>query len=80
MLYVYGIVKQVDNISDLENSRLLIFEVIFATVFLLYAPNITREPQSAEDFDEDLIDQFGCPCRLTEPGPAKRSVRVCAVL
>ena len=34
LLYVYGIVKQVDNISDLENSRLLIFEVIFATVFL----------------------------------------------
>ena len=34
-LYVYGIVKQVNDISELENSELLIFEVIFATVFLL---------------------------------------------
>ena len=34
LLYVYGIVKQVDDISDLEDSKLLVFEVIFATVFL----------------------------------------------
>ena len=34
LLYVYGIVKQVDDISDLEDSKLLIFEVIFATAFL----------------------------------------------
>jgi cytochrome b561 len=34
VLYVYGIVKQVDDISDLEDSKLLIFEVVFATVFL----------------------------------------------
>ena len=34
VLYVYGIVKQVDDISDLEDSKLLIFEVIFASVFL----------------------------------------------
>ena len=34
-LYVYGIVKQVNDISELEDSELLIFEVIFATVFLL---------------------------------------------
>ena len=34
-LYVYGIVKQVNDISELENSELLSFEVIFATVFLL---------------------------------------------
>ena len=34
LLYVYGIVKQVDDISDLEDSKLLIFEVIFATIFL----------------------------------------------
>ncbi len=34
VLYVYGIVKQVDDISDLEDSKLLIFEVIFATIFL----------------------------------------------
>ena len=34
-LYVYGIVKQVNDISELENSGLLIFEVIFATFFLL---------------------------------------------
>ena len=34
ILYVYGIVKQVDDISDLEDSKLLIFEVVFATIFL----------------------------------------------
>ena len=34
LLYVYVIVKQVDDISDLEDSKLLIFEVIFATAFL----------------------------------------------
>tara|TARA_B100000927_G_scaffold44744_1_gene32092 strand:- start:364 stop:969 length:606 start_codon:yes stop_codon:yes gene_type:complete len=34
-LYVYGIVKQVNDISELEDSEFLIFEVIFATVFLL---------------------------------------------
>ena len=34
ILYVYGIVKQVDDISDLEDSKLLIFEVLFAAVFL----------------------------------------------
>ena len=34
VLYLYGIVKQVDDISDLEDSKLLIFEVIFASVFL----------------------------------------------
>ena len=28
------IVKQVDDISDLEDSKLLIFEVVFAAVFL----------------------------------------------
>lgn len=34
-LYVYGIVKQVNDISELEDSEFLIFEVIFAIVFLL---------------------------------------------
>ena len=34
MLYAYGIFKQVDDISQLEDNGLLIFEVIFATVFL----------------------------------------------
>ena len=34
ILYVYGIVKQVDDISDLEDSKLLIFEAVFAAVFL----------------------------------------------
>ena len=34
ILYVYGIVKQVDDISDLEDSKLLLFEVVFAAVFL----------------------------------------------
>ena len=34
-LYAYGIFKQVDDISQLEDNSLLIFEVIFASVFLL---------------------------------------------
>ena len=34
-LYAYGIFKQVDDISQLEDSALLIFESIFAAVFLL---------------------------------------------
>ena len=40
ILYTYGIVKQVDELSDLEDTGLLIFEVIFASVFLLIV--ITR--------------------------------------
>ena len=35
ILYVYGIVKQVNELEDLEDSGLLIFEVIFASFFLL---------------------------------------------
>jgi cytochrome b561 len=35
ILYTYGIFKQVDDISQLEDNDLLIFEVIFASVFLL---------------------------------------------
>ena len=34
-LYAYGIIKQVDDISQLEDSALLVFESIFAAVFLL---------------------------------------------
>ena len=34
-LYAYGIFKQVDDIDSLENRALLIFETIFAAVFLL---------------------------------------------
>ena len=34
ILYAYGIFKQVDDLSQLEDSGLLFFEVIFATVFL----------------------------------------------
>ena len=34
-LYAYGIFKQVDDISQLEDSALLVFESIFAAVFLL---------------------------------------------
>lgn len=34
-LYVYGIVKQVDDISQLEDRSLLMFEVLFATIFLV---------------------------------------------
>lgn len=35
ILYVYGIFKQVNELEDLEDSGLLIFEVIFASFFLL---------------------------------------------
>jgi cytochrome b561 len=35
LLYAYGIFKQLDDISELENSELLIFEVFFASVFLI---------------------------------------------
>ena len=34
-LYAYGIFKQLDDLSQLEDTGLLIFEVIFAAVFLL---------------------------------------------
>ena len=35
LLYVYGIFKQVNNLEDLENTKLLLFEIIFAIVFLV---------------------------------------------
>ena len=34
-LYVYGIFKQVGDISELEDSDLLLTETIFATVYCL---------------------------------------------
>ena len=34
-LYAYGIFKQLDDLSQLEDTGLLIFEVIFASIFLL---------------------------------------------
>ena len=33
-IFLYGIIKQVDDISQLEDSALLRFEVLFALVFL----------------------------------------------
>ncbi|MEC8540621.1 MAG: cytochrome b/b6 domain-containing protein [Candidatus Thermoplasmatota archaeon] len=35
LLYTYGIIKQVDDLSSLGNARLLLFEVGFATLFLV---------------------------------------------
>ena len=35
LLYAYGIFKQIDDLSQLEDAALLRFEIIFATVFLL---------------------------------------------
>ncbi len=35
LLYTYGIIKQVDDLSSLSNARLLLFEVGFATLFLV---------------------------------------------
>ena len=34
-LYLYGIFKQLDDLSQLEETKLLLFEVFFATLFLL---------------------------------------------
>ena len=35
LLYAYGIFKQVDDLSELEDASLLNFEILFATVFLI---------------------------------------------
>ena len=35
ILFVYGIAKQVDDISQLEDFVILRFELIFATIFIL---------------------------------------------
>lgn len=35
LLYAYGIFKQLDDLEQLEDSGLLVFEVVFASVFLL---------------------------------------------
>jgi cytochrome b561 len=35
LLFIYGVLKQVDNVNQLEEFSLLQFEVMFATVFLL---------------------------------------------
>ena len=35
LLYAYGIFKQVDDLSELEDGSLLNFEILFATIFLI---------------------------------------------
>ena len=35
LLYAYGIFKQVDDLSELEEASLLNFEILFATIFLI---------------------------------------------
>ena len=35
LLYAYGIFKQIDDLSQLEDAGLLQFEIVFASVFLL---------------------------------------------
>ena len=35
LLYGYGIVKQIDDLSQLEDASLLLFEVMFASIFLI---------------------------------------------
>ena len=35
LLYAYGIVKQIDDLEQLEDAALLWFEIVFASVFLL---------------------------------------------
>ena len=35
LLYAYGIFKQVDDLTELEDPSLLNFEILFATIFLI---------------------------------------------
>ena len=35
LLYAYGIFKQIDDLSELEDTALLLFEIAFATLFLV---------------------------------------------
>ena len=35
LLFIYGLIKQIDELNQLEDKALLQFEVIFATVFVL---------------------------------------------
>tara|TARA_B100000965_G_C19377304_1_gene663070 strand:- start:155 stop:718 length:564 start_codon:yes stop_codon:yes gene_type:complete len=35
LLYAYGIFKQVDDLTQLEDASLLNFEIVFATIFLI---------------------------------------------
>ena len=35
LLFIYGLLKQIDNLNQLENMALLKFEVIFAGIFVL---------------------------------------------
>ncbi|MEC8632726.1 MAG: cytochrome b/b6 domain-containing protein [Candidatus Thermoplasmatota archaeon] len=35
LLYAYGIVKQIDDLEQLNDAALLVFEVVFASVFLV---------------------------------------------
>ena len=35
LLYAYGIFKQVDDLTELEDASLLNFEIMFATIFLI---------------------------------------------
>ncbi len=35
ILYLYGIFKQVNDLQDLQDKELLIFEIIFASIFLI---------------------------------------------
>ncbi len=36
LLFVYGIVKQVDDINQLEDNTFFRFEIIFALIFLFF--------------------------------------------
>ena len=35
LLFLYGLLKQIDSINQLEDENLLMFEIIFALAFLL---------------------------------------------
>ena len=35
LLYAYGIVKQIDDLEQLNDAALLVFEVVFASVSLI---------------------------------------------
>ena len=42
ILYSYGIIKQIDDLSQLEDQGLLIFEIIFAISFLAIVIQYTK--------------------------------------
>ena len=66
-LYGYGIIKQVDNIEQLEDISLLKFEILFASIFLFFlmlrffymkktqTTSLPEETPKPQKFDANLV-------------------------